>query len=228
MNKRISSGNPGLDKLLDGGFLRGSVVLLAGYPGAGKTILSAKFIYDGAVKYGKPGVYACFAESKDMFLYEMENFGWDFKSLIDEKKIVVLDLSISAEIEIQSALNQIMDAVVFLHAERLVIDSITALYIGLKSDLEKRHLIRLLYKLVKRTGCTTIMIADVPWGTSRIGESIEEFIADGIILMETYYEKGMLKRCLKILKMRGINHALNSYEYNIDKREGIRIKINSS
>jgi KaiC/GvpD/RAD55 family RecA-like ATPase len=44
MSERISTGNEQLDVLLDGGFLCNSMILLAGNPGAGKTILSSNFI----------------------------------------------------------------------------------------------------------------------------------------------------------------------------------------
>ena len=63
MSERISTGNKELDILLDGGFLNNSMILLAGNPGAGKTILSSNFIYQGALKED-PGVYACFSETK--------------------------------------------------------------------------------------------------------------------------------------------------------------------
>jgi KaiC/GvpD/RAD55 family RecA-like ATPase len=44
MSERISTGNEQLDVLLDGGFLRNSMILLAENPRAGKTILSSNFI----------------------------------------------------------------------------------------------------------------------------------------------------------------------------------------
>jgi circadian clock protein KaiC len=198
---------------------------LTGYPGSGKTILSANFIYEGATRYGEPGVYACFAESKKTFIREMNKFGWDFEALTHENHFAILDLSIASDIDIQSSLNLIMEAVMKIHARRLVIDSITALSVGLKSRLEKRQLIRLLYKLVQKVDCTTIMITDMPWGTERIGEDIEEFIVDGIILLQGRYdEMGLLRRQLRVLKMRETEHALGTFEYKIEKN-GIEIDV---
>jgi circadian clock protein KaiC len=200
------------------------MILLTGGPGAGKTILSAKYIHEGAT-HGEPGVYACFAETSRIFLTGLREFGMDFQALALEKNVSILDLSIGSEVDVQSALNKILDAVTSLHARRLVIDSITAMSIGLKGELEKRHLIHLLYKLVQTSGCTTIVITDMPYGTKRIGDSVEEFIADGIILMENHYNKeGVLKRRFRILKMRGTNHTLQTHEYTIDKK-GIKIEV---
>ena len=225
MSERLSTGNKELDKLLDGGFLRNSMILLAGNPGAGKTILSSNFIYDGALNHNEPGVYACFAETRKRLIQDMNKFDIDFEPMIRRSKIEVLDLSIGSETEVQSALNQIFEAITTLRARRLVVDSIAAMAMGLETEFEKRHLIRLLYRLILKTGCTTIAITDIPWNTNRIGESIEEFVADGIILMEHYYDpSGDLTRQLRITKMRGTNHSKKTHNYMITAK-GLDIQV---
>ncbi len=225
MSERISTGNGHLDTLLDGGFLRNSMILLAGNPGAGKTILSSNFIYSGAIVDDEPGVYACFAETRRRLINDMLKFGIDFDPLMRRRKVEVLDLSIGSETEVQSALNQIFESITTLRAKRLVVDSISAMAMGLETEFEKRHLIRLLYRLIIKTGCTTIAITDIPWNSDRIGESIEEFVADGIILMEhSYDEAGSLTRRLRVTKMRGTNHSRKTHLYVINEK-GIDIKI---
>ena len=215
MSERISTGNQELDILLDGGLLKNSMILLAGNPGAGKTIFSSRFIYEGALN-DEPGVYACFAETRERLITDMKKFGVDYEPLIRRRLVEVLDLSIGSEIEVQSALNQIFEAITKLRARRLVVDSIAAMAMGLETEFEKRHLIRLLYRLILKTGCTTIVITDIPWNSNRIGESIEEFVADGIILMEHQYDSSdNLKRQLRITKMRGTNHSRKTHKYTI-------------
>jgi len=225
MSERISTGNEQLDGLLDGGFLRNSMILLAGNPGAGKTILSSNFIYSGAIVDEEPGVYACFAETRRRLIQDMKKFGIDFEPLIRRRKVEVLDLSIGSETEVQSALNQIFESITTLRARRLVVDSVSAMAMGLETEFEKRHLIRLLYRLIIKTGCTTLAITDIPWNSNRIGESIEEFVADGIILMEHRYdEAGNLTRRLRVTKMRGTNHSRKTHLYAI-KEKGLEIKV---
>ncbi|MBD3172792.1 AAA family ATPase [Candidatus Bathyarchaeota archaeon] len=224
MSERISTGNPELDTLLDGGFLKNSMILLAGNPGAGKTILSSRFIYEGALE-DEPGVYACFAETRKRLITDMKKFGIDFEPLIRRRKVEVLDLSIGSETEVQSALNQIFEAITTLKAKRLVVDSIAAMAMGLETEFEKRHLIRLLYRLILKTGCTTVAITDIPWNSDRIGESIEEFVADGIILMEHQYDESEnLMRRIRITKMRGTNHSRKTHKYTITGT-GLNIQI---
>ncbi|MEB3860231.1 MAG: KaiC domain-containing protein, partial [Desulfurococcales archaeon] len=55
--ERVRSGIEGLDELLGGGIPRGSIILVAGHPGSGKTVFSAKFLYEGATRWGEPGLY---------------------------------------------------------------------------------------------------------------------------------------------------------------------------
>jgi circadian clock protein KaiC len=224
MSERVSTGNMQLDTLLDGGILRNSMILLAGNPGAGKTILSSNFIYQGAMT-DEPGVYACFAETRKRLIQDMEKFGIDFEPMIRRRKVEVLDLSIGSETEVQSALNQVFETITSLRAKRLVIDSISAMAMGLETEFEKRHLIRLLYRLILKTGCTTIAITDIPWNSTKIGESIEEFVADGIILMQHHYdEKENMKRQLRITKMRGTNHSRKTHIYTISA-EGLDFEL---
>src|SRR5207249_5118768 len=61
---RAASGVEGFDNLIEGGFPRGDLILLAGHPGSGKTMFSSQFLFTGATKYGEPGIYASFAEKQ--------------------------------------------------------------------------------------------------------------------------------------------------------------------
>ena len=92
------------------------MILLAGNPGAGKTILSSKFIYEGAATLGEPGAYACFAETRKKLIRDMKKFEVDFEPMIRRNKVEVLDFFIGSETEIQLALNQIFEAITKLKA----------------------------------------------------------------------------------------------------------------
>ena len=53
---------------------RGSIILLAGYPGAGKTTLATQFAYEG-VRNGERVLYVSFVEPKEDFYRNSANFG---------------------------------------------------------------------------------------------------------------------------------------------------------
>ncbi len=217
MHLRVPTGIPKFDDLIEGGFPNNSMILLVGYPGAGKTTFSAQFLYNGAVKYRSKGVYVCFAETKDTFLRNMLRFGWDFERLEQEGQIAILDLSVTRETGLQKNLDLIMETMTSMNASRLVIDSFTAITMGFKESIDVRVMTHLLYKFLKKANCLSILIIDQPWGTFSMGEGISEFLADGIIYLETYFDKNhMLCRRLNVLKMRGTNHAKLPYPYDID------------
>ncbi|MEM4725750.1 MAG: ATPase domain-containing protein, partial [Nitrososphaerales archaeon] len=61
---RVSTSVKELDPFVEGGFPRGSLILICGEPGTGKSIFSAQFIYDGAVNYDEKGIYVSFSEDR--------------------------------------------------------------------------------------------------------------------------------------------------------------------
>jgi len=223
MLPRVPTYIPGFDELIEGGFSQESIILFAGNPGSGKSIFAAQFLYEGATRDSENGVYVSFSETRVSLLRNLLRFGWDYERLEAEGLIKILDLSTTKEIGIQSNLNRILETIKDVDANRLVIDSITALTLPLEKPADVRFLIHLLYRFLKQVGCTTIMISDIPWGSQKIGSSVEEFIVDSLILMLTDFdEDGDLKRTMRILKMRTTNHSKKTIAYEITD-DGIQI-----
>ncbi|MFB0502648.1 MAG: RAD55 family ATPase [Candidatus Bathyarchaeia archaeon] len=213
---RTPTGIRKLDELMEGGFPSDSMILLVGYPGSGKTTFSSQFIYNGAMKYGARGVYVCFSETKATFLRNMMRFGWDFDRFEKDNRITLLDLAVTREAGLQTNLNKIMDSLTSLNANRLVIDSFSAIDMALKEPIDIRTMVHLLYRFLKRANCVSILVLDQPWGSNSVGQGISEFLADGIIHLDAYFDKGKkLRRRLRILKMRGTNHAMAPHEFDI-------------
>ena len=57
LNARCPTGIEGLDDLIDGGFPRGRVILLAGTCGTGKTTFAVQYLVNGITKYGENGIF---------------------------------------------------------------------------------------------------------------------------------------------------------------------------
>ena len=212
--KRLPTGIEGLDSVIEGGFPKGSLVLLAGNPGTGKTVFSAKFLYHGAVDCMENGVYASFAEGKEHFVEYMRRFGMDFEELEKEGKVKVLDLITVREPGVSDVLNRIVEDVLRLKAKRLVIDSLSALAQAFREKIDVRVILHtILNKIVKSAGCTTIVIVEVPYGERHIGFGIEEFVADAVILLYRGRFEHTLLREMEIMKLRGtrITHSRLSF-----------------
>jgi circadian clock protein KaiC len=201
---RVPSGINGLDEIINGGFPRGSLIMLAGNPGVGKTIFSAQFLYDGIANYGENGVYVSFAESRESFLKNMRGLGFDFERLEKAGRFRFLDLLTMKEEAAPAILETMLREVGDAGAKRLVIDSFSALAQSFKETREVRVLLHtILSRITRFLGCTTLIIVESPYGEAKIGFGMEEFVADGIIVLRRSRLDGRILRELEIFKMRG-------------------------
>ncbi|MEM2841229.1 MAG: ATPase domain-containing protein [Candidatus Bathyarchaeia archaeon] len=203
MSERISSGVDGLDAVTGGGFPRGSLILLAGNPGTGKTVFSMQFLVKGA-EADEPGVYVSVAEEKELLIKNVSrHLGCDVKSFVEGDKIRILDFVAVRDRGVSAYLDMMLGEVEGVGAERLVIDSFTALAQALKEPIEVRIIVQtILSRLVRRMGCTTIMVEEIPIGENRLSFGLEEFVADGVIKVGAKELDERLLRDLTIIKIR--------------------------
>ena len=197
------SGIRGLEEVVSG-LPKNGLILVAGNPGTGKTIFSAGFIYSGITKYGEKGVYASIAEDRETFYQEMSELGYDFESLEKKGMFRFLNLITLLEEGTSTIIGEILNAVESLEAKRLVIDPFSAISQAFKDPREVRVFLHtFLSKVVKRLGCTTILIGEIPFGKETIGYGFEEFVADAVIILKNLRFEDKLIREIRILKMRG-------------------------
>lgn len=215
---RVSTGIRGLNELIEGGFPRGSLIILAGSPGSGKTIASAQYLYHGVSDPGENGAYVSFGERKEVFFKNMERFGLNFKQLESKGKFKFLDLMTAREEALSDILSVALKEVVSLKAQRLVIDSFSAMSLAFDRKIDARITLHLLEKVMRVHGCTTLLVVEVPTGQSGLGLGFEEFVADGIILFETIETRSGIRKRAIVRKMRGTNHNQNYSDIVISEK----------
>ncbi len=220
--ERVPTGIGGLDTLIQGGFPRSSLILLAGHPGSGKTAMAGQFLYSGATQKEK-GVYVSFAEGRKPFLEFMNALGIDLATQEQLGNIKILDMVTVKEEGLSTVLEQVLGAIQSLKAQRLVIDSFSAMGQAFTREIEARIMLHtILSKIVRGMGCTTILTCEIPWGSERVGMGIEEFIADGIILVTSFVENFSIKRRLIIVKLRGTDHSVQYHDLILSSR-GVKV-----
>ena len=212
--ERVSSGIPGLDELIEGGFPKGSTILVSGGPGTGKTIFSLQFLVNGALKYGESGVYISLEEdTKRMIHYMGSIFNWPLKELMKKKKLVMIKSDI---FEFEKFKILIENNVEMINAQRLVIDPITVISLFFERPLEIRRSLLDLDRLLKKLECTTLITCEIPEGRKAISSfGIEEFTSDGIIVLSFISES--FPRALQVRKMRATNHDTGVHPFEIKK-----------
>ena len=221
----VSTGIESLDKVFGGGLLRGSLVLVAGHPGSGKTTVGATFLYHGAVKENEPGVYVSFAEGKREFYYHMRLLGMDFEKIEKEGKFKFLEgLTGISRGALSGLIDIIANTIDEVGAKRIVLDPITALLMHFKENEARVFFREALTRLFKPLNITAYLIADLPYGREVIGYGFEEFLADVVLRLRYEGIPGteLVRRRLIIQKSRYSVIPRYAYDFEIGKA-GIKI-----
>jgi len=215
--ERVKTGIEGLDELINGGIPANSTVLLSGVAGSGKTLFAFQFLYNGAVKYKEPGVYVSLEEEPERIIKSVTStFGWNLKNLIKKRKLSV----VKAELYNFDKLKMmIQDEVDRIKAKRLVLDQSTILALFFERPLEVRKGIFELSRMLRKLGCTTLLISELTEGKKGISAfGVEEFVVDGIIILYYIKEGNVFTRALSIRKMRNTAHDTGVHPIRITKK----------
>jgi len=218
----------GLDEMLGGGIPKGSVVLVSGGPGVGKTILTLQYMM-AAVKRGEPCVYVSLEEPMEKKIQNAAAFGWDVQKAINEGKVEVLDifmvphsqgivepiertrgkLQLSIETEIERAIKKV-------GAKHLLVDPLTSILVHEQRSGRKRYIIGQLFDTVQNLDCSAIITAEgVPKDTDFY---MEQFLSDGLIILVKDLQEYKLVKTIRIDKMRGIDFDEQPRRYVITSR----------
>jgi len=207
--EKAKTGIPGLDEIIEGGFNRGSVISVTGETGTGKTTFATQFLYNGAREYGEPGLYISFEESKRVLYRNMARFGWDLEELERKKKFVFIEYPLTEVEQFVAQESVIRDLVDTLGAERIAIDSISALALTWESDRERRSGLLKIIDRLRKWGCTSIITAEsegeVAAGTPRTRHGVE-WLSDGLIHLYNIRKGNYRERALEVVKLRGASH----------------------
>jgi len=229
----IKTGIPGLDALFEHGIPKNSSVLIAGGAGSGKTLLCLQIMVNAA-KVGKKCMYMSFEESAARLKNHMEKFGWILGKY--EKNVVIerfnlfdITRSIDALLAKQSG-DLLIDVKPVLFPENfkpdiIVIDSLTAIASAFsKREETYRIYIEQLFNYFEELGVSTFLISETeqePRIFSPTG--VEEFLADGVIILYSIRKANVRENGLEVLKMRGAKHKKKIVAMQILDKIGIEV-----
>ncbi len=224
--ERVKTGIPGMDKLLYGGIPKRNVVLLSGGPGTGKSIFGQQFLYYGLTQ-GEPGILVALEEHPKQILDNMSKFGWDVREYMRRDMFDIVDaftggigeyakrerFVVRDPSDVHELVDVLREAIRTLRAQRVVIDSVSTLYLTKPSIA--RSVVMQLKRVLSGMGCTSILVSQVSATERGFGGPGVEHAADGIIRLDLDEFSGELKRSLIIWKMRGTKHSMRRHPFDI-------------
>lgn len=211
---RVTSGIPGLDGLIEGGFEEGTVTLVSGKTGTCKSIFCGQFLHNGVMQKKETGIYITTEDSAAGIKRQLKRFGWDFDALEKKGWVKIIEFQ---PMEVSMLTTKMVAAVEKMNAKRIVIDSVSILELLINDIYEiRKGLLRVVQKIreMGKVGLLTSEIQEDSSNLSRFG--VIEFMVDSVINLQ-YMGIAKYKRSLMVRKMRMTDHNSNIHPFEITK-----------
>jgi circadian clock protein KaiC len=217
--ERISSGNSELDRLLGGGYYRGSTILVSGGSGSGKTSVGACLA--STRMRDERAIFFSFEESPAQLIRNMSSIGMDLASLVERQQLRIISTRPSG-FGLENHLFTMYQAIDEFKPSVVVLDPITDFSaIGNRSEI--RAMMTRLVDHLKTQGITALLTS-AP-GPAMLGEGSNTEADAGIsslidtwIVLQSFEVAGERNRAVSVRKSRGTAHSNQIREFVISDR----------
>ncbi|WP_017300427.1 ATPase domain-containing protein [Nodosilinea nodulosa] len=215
------AGIPEIDELLSGGLESGTVTIISGPSGVGKTTLGLQFIKEAAGRGDRSVVYL-FEEAVDTLLNRCEGINIPVRAMVDRGTLAVIKVDPLLYSPDEFA-NQVRLEVEKAKTQIIMIDSV----LGYKLSFREDDLIRNIHGLcqyLKAQGVTTLLTNEVEsiTGDFKATELGVSYLADNIVFLRYLEIRGQMRRAIGVLKKRLSDFEKTLREFEIS-RYGIKV-----
>jgi len=217
MKERVKVGIVGLDDMLGGGLIPGSITAIIGTYGTGKTTFSLEFVWEG-LKRGEHIIYISLEEREDRILTYMKEKGWDVAPYLNTALYVIKLDPTDFGVANNRIKNELPLLISQINAARVVIDPISLFEDLFDSDSERRQEMFRLVESLRDKQCTIMMTSETDKDNvfaSRHG--LIEYLADTVILMRYVRPSDLtdVHLALEVVKMRMSSHSREIKPYEL-------------
>lgn len=221
LSEPISTGIGELDKLLHGGLEKGTVTIISGPTGAGKTNFGIQFAKEAASRGERSAVYT-FEESAEVLMKRSESIGVPVRSMIENGNLKI------TPVEPLSYSPDEFSAMVRKDVEEngtkiVIIDSIGGYGLSVREEntLERLHALTV---YLQNMGITTLLVNETANVTGQFETTgmNASYLADNIIFLRYLELKGELRKAIGVLKKRMSDFEHSIREFDITS-EGLKV-----
>ena len=215
----VPSGVPGIDKLLNGGLARGTVSIISGPTGVGKTTLGTQFMKEAAGR-GERSVIYLFEENEGTFRSRSNAVNIPVDAMIERGTLQVREVE-ALERSPQEFGRMVREDVEDEDAEIVMVDGIAGYRLTLRGAddamLKRMHA---LGRYLNNMGVTTIFVDETKNITGEFNATQENisYLADNIVFLRHLELQGELRKAIGVLKKRTSDFERTLREFEITSR----------
>ena len=222
---RVTTGIPGLDELVHGGYFLGSTTVVAGISGAGKSVMALHYIAEGA-RRGEKCLMLTLDEQVPQVLRNAASIGIDLQPAIDQG-IVRLHYDPPQEIEIDHHFDKIERIVEQFEPKRVVIDSLSTYGSALGTEGRVfRDFFHALVALMKEHQIAAVYNHENPQMlgmASMMGDLAMSSLVDNILLLNFIELGDEFRLGLTVAKMR--SNPVNRFTHECEVIDGKGMRV---
>ncbi|WGV28370.1 ATPase domain-containing protein [Halotia branconii] len=217
----ISSGIPEIDELLNGGIERGSITVLTGPSGVGKSTLGCQFMKEAAGR-GERSVIYSFEESRETLLQRSRGINIAVDVMLRQGTLSVVQIE-PLRYSPDEFAYMVRQEVEQHNVQIVMIDSLSGYRLSVRGE-DLLSNIHALCKYLQNMGVAVLLVNEVEnitgdFHATEIGIS---YLADNIIFLRYLEIKGELRRAIGVLKKRMSNFEKSVREFEIS-RYGVKV-----
>jgi circadian clock protein KaiC len=211
------SGFAAFDAMLDGGLPGGTVTMIHGAPGSGKTLLGMSFLAEGA-RLGERGLYFGFFETPAELVAKTEAIGLPTSDMLSKE---LLDIAWHAPFDVlaDKLAHQLLTLATTRNVKRVFIDGMRGFHQSVVQPERSRVFVAALANELRARGIVALFseekhhLADDELPEHGLASSL-----DNIVFLQHVRGDVRLHKIISIVKMRNAPHEATMREYFIDGR----------